>query len=867
MGVMKKILTYVALAIFSLILFVYLAFLFVLPAFVNNKSVTKKLENILSQKFEIQTTISDLNLKTTPNLKIFLNVKEIKADKSDVNFFNTQNLSLNFDLKNQKLVSINSDNIYINGDIIKKIKPTKKEKKKSKFKAEDLPLLSIKNFVYKSKDVNVNVKDIKIENNLIGLKAKIESPTLLKEPIQLGSAGNFKIDKDKIYADNFVVELGSAKIYINGIVTDKNKTPNFTVKGKNLLASEIMPMLLHFQKSLDPSKKFIENFKDFNGTVNLDLQVNSDGIWGKGITNNLSAKAVWFDIPLYFKEAVFNFRGTTIDSVAEGLLGREKVIHTLNITDLLDRKKKLVVGTVSTTLTKKFDYVPNLTVLNSVNVSLVYKIKLRKPDVYYNIDIPVNSDLIYNSFYLGLRNYKRKLYANTFKDDNDLYLKQYKYSYSNSNKENIILLGDGLFKKNVDKKDPDKFIPQFITCHTNGYAPISVTGSFGEKVKGGEFGGYLKYDFVNNQVLGTFDIIKARHKAFQIDKAHIMSNNGVFNVTSNGFFKGEKYMANLSLKNNIFGETIIYDMKMFLDKLVLETTPQTNKPKKNINPNDLTKKVKEAEMTINKWELAINEIKRDKFVLNNVKIIGSLKNNIFDFSMKDMQFADGIIHAKGIYDFAKNTSKMSFEAKNINSNKVAEMTLNLKDQIEGIAQAKVELSAKDMFRFLDAHCMFEVKEGFLPKLGDKEFMIKDTKYKISQITNFDLTQKDMMKDDIKGTFDVHNTKISNINLTTWHELSAIFLEGSYDMEKQYADLHMFWHYSKEAPKGIRIFGVPLSFILKVVFRPERSKELYQSKLSKIPHIKADEKHSSYYRIQLSGDINNNKTNLVLKEIR
>ena len=42
-----------------------------------------------------------------------------------------------------------------------------------------------------------------------------------------------------------------------------------------------------------------------------------------------------------------------------------------------------------------------LTVLNFVNFGLVYKVKDKKPDVYYDLDIPVNSDLIYNSFYLG----------------------------------------------------------------------------------------------------------------------------------------------------------------------------------------------------------------------------------------------------------------------------------------------------------------------------------------------------------------------------------------------------------------------------------------------------------------------------------
>ena len=125
-----------------------------------------------------------------------------------------------------------------------------------------------------------------------------------------------------------------------------------------------------------------------------------------------------------------------------------------------------------------------------------------------------------------------------------------------------------------------------------------------------------------------------------------------------------------------------------------------------------------------------------------------------------------------------------------------------------------------------------------------------------------------MKDDIKGTFDVHNTELKNINITTWHELSAMFLEGSYEMEKQYADLQLFWHYSKKAPKGVRIFGIPLSLILKIVFRPEHSKDLYESKLQQIPKIKDDNnKNSNYYRIRVNGDINNNKINLELKEIR
>lgn len=842
----------------------YLGIVFLLPPIINSKTTTEKLQSLIHEKTRIETSIGGLNLKISPMLTVRLKIDNIDAKNNNLPVADIENLALNYKLLQKRLTLVSADNIFIDGDCLQQFKKEKKKKKGGNFEPNKIPEIHIQKLVFKSAAVNINADNIETVGNYIKLKAAINTP-LLKEGVNIGESGSFQVVKNELKANKFKVTLGNSHLYLDGTLVNKNKKPDFNITGQNLPASEIMATILRIQKMKEHERKFIENFHDFKGYADVNLKLNKDGIWGTCIAHNLGAKA-WFDIPLYFKKGVFYFRGQEVDSTAVGTLGNEKVIHTLKITDMLNPQKKLVIGTMDTTLSPKFKYVPNLTVLNSVKINLVYKLKLRKPDVYYNIDIPEKSDLIYNSFYLGMRDYKRKIFGNTFKDNSNLELRKYKYSYFNSDKENIILFGDGLFIKNIDKKDPDRFVPQYLTISTNGYAPTSVIGAFGEKVRGGEFKGDLKYDFNSNQVLGTFDIISARFKEFHINNAHVISQNGVFNITSNGLFKGEKYLAELSAKNNIFGETLIYNMKLFLDKLVLETRSKYNNSKCN-NPTDFSKQVKDSGITINNWEIGINEIKRDKFVLNNVKLIGSLKKHIFDFKMKDLNFADGILRANGVYDFAKDTSVMTFEAKNINSNKAAEMTLNLKNQIEGIAQAKVDINAKDMFRFINAHCSFEVKEGFLPKLGETEFMVKDSKYKLSEITNFDLSQKDMMKDDIKGTFDVHNTKLKNINITTWHELSAMFLEGSYEMEKQYADLQLFWKYSKEAPKGIRIFSIPLSLILKVVFRPEKSKGIYKSQLSKIPKINADEKNTSYYRVHLNGDINNNKINLILKEIR
>ena len=868
---MKKIFNVILGVLLLLVIGLYLGVVCVLPSIINSKTTINKLQSFIYNKTGIETTITGLNLKISPKLNVSVNVDSIDAKNSNVSVADIKNIAVNYKILQKRLTLISADNIFIDGNCLKQFKKeSKKKKNKNNFEINNIPEIHIHKVDFISDKVNINAENIDTDDSFINLKATVNSP-FLKEILKIGDSGSLQVAENKIKANKFKISLGNSHLYLDGILFDENKTPNFDINGENLPLSEIMPILLYFQKSQDPCKKFLENFKNFKGTVNVNLKFNKDGIWGTGIANSIGANAVWFNIPLFFKEAVFNFKGNTIDSVAEGILGNEKVIHTLNITDLMTPQRE-VIGTMNTTLTKKFKFVPNLTILNSVNASLIYKIKDKKPDVYYNVEIPTKSDLIYNSFYLGLRDYKRKIYANTFKDGNDLYLKQYKYSYSSSAKENAIVFGDGLFSKHIDKNNPDKFIPQYLTVRTNGYAPTSVIGSFGEKISGGEFKGDLKYDFSHNLVLGTFDIIKAGYNAFHIDNAHIVSKNGVFNITSNGTYNGENYSAELSLKNNIYGDTLIYNMKLFLDKLIFETTPNTNNENNIKNDKkdskDFSKKVKDSAITINNWEIVINEIRRDKFLLQNVKLLGFMKSNIFNFKMEELNFADGTVNASGIYDFSKDKSKMSFEAKNINSDKAANMMLNLENQIEGTANAKVELEASDMFRFIDAHSSFEVYDGFLPKLGNTEFMFKNSKFKLSDITNVDLSQKDIMKDDLmKGSFDVHNTEINNINITTSHPLSSMYLEGNYEMEKQYANLDLFWHYSKEAPKGVRFFGIPFSLILKVVFRPEHSKDLYAPKLQKIPEIKDGDKNSNYYRIHLDGDINNNKINVVLKEIR
>ena len=44
-------------------------------------------------------------------------------------------------------------------------------------------------------------------------------------------------------------------------------------------------------------------------------------------------------------------------------------------------------------------------------------------------------------------------------------------------------------------------------------------------------------------------------------------------------------------------------------------------------------------------------------------------------------------------------------------------------------------------------------------------------------------------------------------------------------------------------------------------------KVYKKQFAKVPAIITDENHTNYYRIHMDGDINNNKVNFTLKEVK
>ena len=846
-------------SIFSLIIAVclifYLSFLYVFPAVLNSSANIHKIENLILEKTGFKIVTDNFKFYSTPKLKLRLGADKIDIYSDNKNkALQISKINSNVDLKNLEMHDINIENVEINGEELKKFN-RKSSNKKFNIDVNKIPEITIKNGTYSSEDLQISLNDFHFTDNIGKFHAEIAAP-FLKNKLIIGNQGVLRVSENSLFADNFNILFGKNSLHLNGKIIDNDKNHNFTVKGENLPVEDIEKSLLFYQKSQDPTKKFIENFKNYSGNLDVDLVLRNKEIFGKCIAKNLKANAVWFDIPIIFPKAVFDFKGKTITSVAQGTLGGEKVVHTLDVINLGSPDKE-VTGSAVTTFTQNFEYIPNLSVLNSADAKIVYNIKNQKINVQYLLNLKENSDLIYKNAYLGLRDKQRKFEVKTLKDGNNLYVKDYQYKVKYDDGEKTIISGDGLFFR----KD-GHFNPIFLTGSTNGYAPASVTGSFRQYIEGGELNGDLKYDFTNEKLTGNFDVRNTHFKDFYVNSAKIIANNDV-KIQANGLYHGELFTCDASVKNDFSDKIIVNDLDLFLDKFTIKRGTKSNKVK-NL---DISSKVKKADIDINNWKIKVNQIKKDKIALKDINLVGNLKNNLFNFSMPELSFAEGTLSAIGKYNFNDDSSKIDFSAKNINSNIAADMVFDLTDQVEGIADATLNVETFDKLNDVKAKAWFRVKEGFLPELGSTNFMVKNSKFKISDIINIDFTKRNALKSDIQGTFDLDNYKIKNTNITSQQKFLSLLITGDYDIKEHYADANIYGKYDKQAPKGIKILFVPLNWIIKAVSRQESTMEIYKTELDKIPSIDTSLKNEQYFRVHLLGKLKNGKVNVELKRIK
>ena len=856
----------------------YLVFLYALPPFLSSLFFKDLVDDYIYAKTGIEITSERLNVKTKPDISIIIGADKIDFDINGEELLKAENLTISYNLLSRMLEKIDIKYIYVNEAGFKDIIKSSKKKKTFKLKFTKHPEINVKNAeIWLDKgttnstfiminDLHQYIKDNKL---YFDFKADITS-NLLKNPVNIGRQGNLYYKKNNLYADNFQVLIGESELTLNGKILDKkHRGPKLNITGSDIPISDIMLSLLYFQQLKEPGKKFIENFYNYSGTLDVNVKLNSNGVFGKCTADMLAGKSVLFDVPILFPKVDFLFKERNMKAAAYGTLGGEKVFSSVEVSDMATGNHR-VKGYVHSNLTNDtvHKYMKNVTVKGIADASVSYEIENKIVDVKYLLKLSKGSDIYYKSSNLGLEDKDRRLFVNTVKNKDELRITDYDYSTQEAGEISKIILGDGLFKK-----ENGSFKPQYLTFKTQNDAPVSVTGSFYKYVEGGFFNGNLKYDFKNNIITGVFNIKNSRYKNFKIKNAMVDATTKNVRIEANGLYKKSPFECKINALNKFSNKIKIFDMYLFLDEFVINKQNR-NVQKSSIDTNKIIQKAKQYDVDIDKWTIKINKIKRRKLEINKIVVTGDIHNSIFKFIVQPFSFAKGTINANGVYNYANSSSDVMINAEKIDSNTAADVVFELPDQIEGLANATINAKTNNGLDDVKAKINFSIEKGFLPKLGNTEFLIKKSrmirhpfKVKLSDVVNIDFNDMNELCSNLKGEFDYDNLKIKNANITASQKYLAMLIQGDYNIVKEQADFRILGKYNKDKIRKIKVFFVPLSWIVNIVFRNEKSYEQYKNELSKIPKIDADSEDECAFRINVKGNINTNDIKVEHKRIK
>ena len=863
--------------IFSTLILLYLGFIFAVSLFLNSDSFIKISNNFIKTKYNMDSYISGFNVKISPLLSVELKAKSINIKDNDKVGLNIQNLNTSANVG--KLKNLEADLIYANLDILKKIKIEKKKETKKSFDINKIPETNIKKIeIVKNDGEKLSI----LSNNLVikennGIKnidvtLKVTLDRVLHS-VLIGEVGSLYIENNKLIAKNFPLSVGETKIFINGSIINDKKLDNFTIKGDKIPVKETLETVLFLQKYTEHERKFIENFTDFKGSADVDLVYKEDDLSGVITGNDLFAKFLPFYVPVTCKKAEFFIKNGEVKSYAEGTFGTEKLTHELFIKDMYNKEKKEVFGKVNSKITTALaqKYLPSdIKVKNYLDMEVDYYIKQKKPNAKYYINMPADSGIMYKDFYAGIKNKNKKIFAETQKIDKEFFLKDYRFSVQENKEFKDILFGNGYFKI-----INGNMTPQYITLNTNGYVPNSFVGSFKQYVLGGKFNGALKYNFVKEQITGNFEVIDTIFNHFHVKSASVIADDKIAKIEAAGTYKNEKFNCITEVKNDFKDKIYVNYMDLFLDKFIIKksdtSAAQTKKFDFNSPNKALSKGVRDINMDIDKYSIAVNSIVIKDYPVNNIKVFGSLKSAIFKYNTSEIDFADGKMSANGIYDFNIDSSIIDFTAKNIDSNIIADKFFNLKNQVQGKANAEIHSKTSKNLENWDAYAKFDIQNGALPRLEEMTFSVdKNTnkKVKVSDYVKFNAKKKGNIKSHISGFVKCDDEFIRDIDIRLQHEFTSAYIEGFYNYVIEQGNIDIWGKYDNSAVKQIKVLHIPLNWIINVLVPTERKRDEIQASLDKIPPIGVDDSKAKYYRVNLKvNEKDPTKTDITTKLIK
>ncbi len=715
---MKKALKIIILIFIIILILFYLGFVFILPKVINSPYVINKAQNFIKNNFNLDIKTKNLRFFPHYNLSYDISADSIKID----DFLKIENVILNSKAFNIKPYSISAKYLFFD-------KTKLKENKTKKFNLNYLPMVDIKKadiILQNDKKYNSNIELNNIlsryEDKIyyIGFKGLINS-NLLNEALILDSS-ELMIKNKELYLNNYKLKIANSIFNLDGIIfsnssiNSKKDGINFTLSAQNAQVFEIEKVFLFFMKQKQKDKNFIENFYDFKGLADIDLNFrlnfhlkNKKGaIFGLVKLKDFQFKSVKLSVPFSYKEACFYFKDDNVTMITNGLLGQEKLYTDFYAYKIFD-SSRLIKGKMVSSIAQNFasNYLPDTKIIGRIPLRVEYFIQYHKPMVRYFADIAKFNDIYYKQLHLALINHNRKIEAQTIKIKEHLYLKNYTYLINDKNFREVVFKGCGEFlRKN------SKLHLTFVNLKTNEWITTDILGFISDIIPKGLFRGNVTLfgnngnKKIKNKLTGNFDIINSNFHGYNIEKANIQANKANIYLKAKGTYLNQPYLAYIDMKNELDNNITVNYMDLYLKEYEIIKKASSKKSEKP---------AKKRRYTIKKAILRLDKLKFKYIVLEKLRLDGFIKNNIAYFALNDIQFADGFLSAKGRYNINYLSSDIDFKADNVDANKASNMILKIQNQFDGKLRASANLKTFNNFDKISAKVNYYIKDGMLKK--------------------------------------------------------------------------------------------------------------------------------------------------------
>ena len=709
------------------------------------------------------------------------------------------------------------------------------------------------------------------------------------------SQGLFSLNNANAKIENLNLNLLNAKIAIDGTIQEVfDKFPKYDIDYE-LTNFDISNLnTTPFYKLInEDAQKIISAYEKYQGKINGKLNHKNNNLTGQLQVQDLAFTHKRMQLPISVSNTNIIFKGSTINiPTIHASVDNIPVLIKLDILDYF--KKPTYSGYITTNLYSSF-------INKYINPNLGYPIKLKgemQVKSYFNgnsdetktitlINLPVNSDISYMGASLDDKEFEREIKIdltqkqNKFKINNSTLSKyiraqngaRIKYPYVSANGHITVLPNDLTFNNfNIKTHEPTNskifniLFKKSILKYGKFDCNLNINGNYTEP----KLSGFINFKNLDMPLYET--IVKDIFATFKQNSLDLKILGSVYDT---------KLTATANLENNILAPYHIKNLNINADYLDLDNifnslSTVSMKRQLEISENQQTEtsdKLSSSSILIDKGTVSAKKVLIKSFPATDLNahltqgIDGILKINNIDF-----KFAQGYFNANGQYDFNTNTLKGDCTVKEIDANQFSQIFLNLKNQIYGNLDGKVNFSTKgtnptERIKNLNGKIEFKITDGKMPKLGSLEYLLRAANLVKSGITGFTINNMIDLLIPVKtgdfslitGDIILENGIAKNIELSSTGKNLSLYITGTADIESQNTKMIVLGRLSKKlstilGPIGNTSLNTLFNFIPGTSV--SKSENQLVKELNKIPFLELSSNNDfRFFQATIDGDIN------------